>query len=71
MTTIEHKRGWDGEQKKKWVINHLKAELDLNEDIEDMIGEFIDWIIVVDKGGLSINPKIKKTLLSRLCCKKF
>lgn len=58
-----------GDQKKRYVINRVKQELELPEIVEELIGEFINLIIKVDKGKLKINEKeIKKAFLSIVCC---
>lgn len=67
---IGNKKDMKGEDKKKWVLLRLKEEFDLNEEsnkqLISIISEFIDWIVIVDKGELKINPTIKQ--VKYLCC---
>lgn len=59
----------DGHQKKKYVIHRVKQELELPDVIEELIAEFIDMIIEVEKGKLKINKKeVKRALFNIICC---
>ena len=67
ILATQNKNLTSGEQKKKYVLDAVRSFLELPESTEDLIIEFIDIIIKVDKGKLTINPKIKKNFL---CCFK-
>ena len=59
----------DGHQKKKYVIHRVRQELELPDIIEDLIADFIDIVIEVEKGKLKINKKeVKKALFNIVCC---
>ena len=49
-----------GEQKKKFVLSAIRSILEYPEPVEDLICDFIDIIIDVDKGKIKINQDIKK-----------
>lgn len=57
-----------GEQKKKFVLDAIRSILEYPEPVEDLIIEFIDIIIQVEKGKITINPVIKKSILSCYIC---
>lgn len=67
IVATQNKNLTSGEQKKKYVLDAVRSFLEMPEDIEDLIIEFIDIIIKVDKGKLTINQTIKKNFL---CCFK-
>ena len=56
----------NGEDRKKWVLARLKEEMEYDDELEDIIIAMIDWIILIDKGGIDINPIVKKMF----CCFK-
>jgi hypothetical protein len=71
MQIIGNHKNMSGLEKKEWVLLKVKEELELNEDIENLIIDFIDYIILVDGNKIIINQKIKNGCLSSLfCCKK-
>ena len=49
--TVKYK---GGEEKKAWVMKMLKTYMQYDDDLEDLIMEFIDYLIMVDKGKLKI-----------------
>lgn len=53
-----------GQLKKKFVLDAVRSILEYPDPVEDLICEFIDIIIAVDKGKLVINPIIKKSIFS-------
>lgn len=53
-----------GEEKKRWVMITVRDTLQFSDEIEDLIINFIDIIIEVDKGNIKINNNIKKVFLS-------
>jgi hypothetical protein len=69
MTDASNMKGMNGHQKKKYVIIRIKQELELPDAIEELIAEFIDMIIEVEKGKIKINKKeVKKAFLNIICC---
>lgn len=50
----------NGYEKKKFVMDSLKQEITLDNEIEDIILNIIDLIIDIDKGKLIINKKVTK-----------
>ena len=62
----------DGEAKKIFVMKAVREILEYPDNIEDIIIEFIDIIIEVDKGKIKINDNVKKSILSPcfICHKK-
>lgn len=54
----------DGNGKKKFVLDSIRDILDFSDEIEDIIIEFIDIIIEVDKGKIKINDNVKSFILS-------
>jgi len=60
MIDIEQDKSRTGEEKKKLVIKKIKDNLDYDPLVEDIFGAFIDYIILVDKGEIKINPKVNK-----------
>lgn len=49
--TVKYK---EGAAKKEWVMKMLKSYMKYDEDLEDLIMEFIDYLIMVDKGKIRI-----------------
>jgi len=52
-----------GKDKKQFVLDEIKKQLELPEDIENLIISLIDILIEVENGQLIINPKVKKSCL--------
>ena len=48
-----------GKDKKAFVLDEIRKQLELPEDIEDLIISLIDILIQVENGKLIINPKVK------------
>ena len=48
-----------GKDKKQFVLDEIRKQLELPEDIEDLIINLIDILIEVQNGKLVINPKVK------------
>ena len=69
MKDIEKDKSRTGEEKKKIVIKKAQDALDYEPIVEDIFGAFIDYIILVDKGEIKINPKCKniKKYFSCVC----
>lgn len=66
MSIIGNHKNMSGQEKKEWVLVKLREEMDLPDIVEDIIIATIDYIILVDKGQIKINPKIKKNFFK--CC---
>lgn len=66
MSIIGNHKNMSGKEKKEWVLVKLREEMELPDIIEDIIIATIDYIILVDKGQIKINPKIKKNFFK--CC---
>ena len=47
-----------GKDKKQFVLDEIKKQLELPNDIEDLIINLIDILIQVQNGKLVINPKV-------------
>ena len=61
-----------GIQKKQLVIDTLKKEIKLDNEVEDMILIIIDLLINIEKGKLTINPKAVSTFNTLFkCCKRI
>jgi len=56
-----------GEQKKKYVLDAVRSILQYPDDIEDIIIDFIDIIIDVEKGKITINKDIKTFFNCFIC----
>ena len=56
-----------GEQKKKFVLDAVRSLLDYPEQVEDLIIDFIDIIIDVEKGKITINKDIKTFFNCFIC----
>jgi len=69
MSLIGNHKNMNGEQKKEWVLSTLRQEMLLSDDLEDIIIEIIDYMILVEKGQIVLNPKIKN-VKKILCCFK-
>lgn len=67
MSLIGNHKSMTGHEKKQWVLNRLKEEIKIDEQIINIIVEIIDYIILIDKGNIKINPKIEKNFFN--CCK--
>jgi len=52
-----------GKDKKQFVLDEIRKQLELPEDIEDLIINLIDILIEVENHQLIINPKVKKSCL--------
>jgi len=52
-----------GKDKKQFVLDQIRKQLELPNDIEDLIISLIDILIEVENGKLVINPKVKKSCL--------
>ena len=52
-----------GYQKKKYVIDTVRSILHLPDEVEDIIIEFIDIVIDVEKGRIKINDIAKKIFI--------
>lgn len=52
-----------GYQKKKYVIDTVRSILHLPDEVEDIIIEFIDIVIDVEKGRIKINDTAKKIFI--------
>ena len=52
-----------GYQKKKYVMETVRRILDLPDEVEDVIIEFIDIVIDVEKGRIKINEKVKRLFI--------
>ena len=50
----------DGKAKKIFVMKAVRNLLEYPEPVEDLICDFIDIIIDIDKGKIKINQDIKK-----------
>ena len=66
MSIIGNHKNMSGKEKKDWVLLKLREEMDFPDFIEDLIIATIDYIVLVDKGQIKINPKIKKNFFK--CC---
>lgn len=54
MLEIEQKRSLTGKQKKELVLHYLKNKIELNNEIEEIILDIIDYLILVDKRKIKI-----------------
>lgn len=52
-----------GYQKKKYVMETVRNILNLPDEVEDIIIEFIDIVIDVEKGKIKINEKVKRLFI--------
>ena len=52
-----------GKDKKQFVLDQIRKQLELPNDIEDLIISLIDILIQVENRQLIINPKVKKSCL--------
>jgi hypothetical protein len=52
-----------GYQKKKYVMETVRDILHLPDEVEDVIIEFIDIVIDVEKGRIKINEKVKRLFI--------
>ena len=59
-------RHLDGPAKKRVVLNMLKDERNIPEEIKPLLIELIDLLISVEKGKIRFNPMIKKKYFP--CC---
>jgi hypothetical protein len=66
MSIIGNHKNMTGKEKKDWVLLKLREEMDFPDIIEDLIIATIDYIVLIDKGQIKINPKIKKNFFK--CC---
>ena len=66
MSIIGNHKNMTGKEKKDWVLLKLREEMDFPDFIEDLIIATIDYIVLIDKGQIKINPKIKKNFFK--CC---
>jgi len=66
MSIIGNHKNMSGKEKKDWVLLKLREEMDFPDVIEDLIIAIIDYVVLVDKGQIKINPKIKKNFFK--CC---
>lgn len=69
MSIVGNHKNMSGKEKKKWVLLKLKEEMELPEVLEDLILAIIDYVVLVDKGQIKINPEIKN--ISKrffMCC---
>lgn len=57
----------NGNDKKKYVIDKVMMAIDYDPLLEEVLKAFIDYIILVDKGSIVINPKCRK-IKKYLCC---
>ena len=48
-----------GKDKKQFVLDEIRKQLELPEDIENLIVSLIDILIEVENGKLVINEKVK------------
>ena len=62
MSSAEDFKNYNGEQKKKYVLDMLNNLLFLEPNIKEFIVVLIDTLILLDKNKI----KIKKTLIN--CC---
>ena len=60
MIEIGKNDAFSGKEKKAWVIQQIKSNLNYNDTFEEVILDIIDYLILVDKGELIINKKVKK-----------
>jgi hypothetical protein len=68
MRDAEQFKNMSGADKKAHVIRQLQRSITLDNTIEELILDFIDIIILVDKNEITINPYIKHSFLNSLCC---
>jgi len=52
-----------GYEKKKYVMETVRNILNLPDEVEDIIIEFIDIVIDVEKGKIKINEKVKRLFI--------
>ena len=57
-----------GKQKKKLLMETLRYELELPDELETLIVELVDILIKVEKNEIVFNPKIKKAVSLLKCC---
>jgi predicted NACHT family NTPase len=63
MKKAGHNKEMSGRDKKAFVIDEIRKQLELPQDIEDLIISLIDILIEVDNGKLVINEKVKNGCL--------
>jgi hypothetical protein len=49
-----------GKDRKAFVLDEIRKQLELPNDIEDLIISLIDILIEVQNGQIVINPKVKE-----------
>jgi hypothetical protein len=68
MKDAEGFKNMSGADKKAYVMRQLQRSITLDNNIEGLILQFIDFIILIDKNELTINPYIKQSLFNSICC---
>jgi predicted NACHT family NTPase len=59
MKKAGNNKDLSGKDKKQFVLDEIRKQLELPEDIEDLIISLIDILIDVENGKLVINAKVK------------
>lgn len=59
MKKAGHNKELSGKDKKAFVLDEIRKQLELPNDIEDLIISLIDILIEVENGKLVINEKVK------------
>lgn len=59
MKKAGHNKELSGKDKKQFVLDEIRKQLELPEDIEELIISLIDILIQVENGQLVINEKVK------------
>lgn len=60
-----------GKEKKDFVLEQINKKLDklkVSEDVKDIIPFIIDYIILIDKHEIKINPIVKKSIFNCIEC---
>lgn len=57
----------NGIEKKDYVLDKVLMSIDFDPLLEEVIKEFIDYIVIFDKGELKLNPKCRK-IKKYICC---
>jgi len=65
MQTVEFSKQLSGLEKKDFVLTKMKKLFDLDDQKIEMISEFIDIIILLDKNKIKIQKSAKKIFI---CC---
>ena len=57
MIMIGNHKNMSGDEKKKWVLQCMRDEFKIDEKIENLIYEMIDYMIMIDSNKIKINAK--------------